>query len=323
MTGNAGGESRLGAGRRRQQTMRMAVTGSTGLIGTEIVSYFTSQGHEVSRIVRPGTRVNDALPRIHWDVDRQEIEAGKLEGLDIVIHLAGAGLAAAQWTPHYKDVIRESRARGTVLISDTVASLQRPPKVFFSASAVGYYGSADYDEVVDETHPMGSGFLPEVCDLWEKGTESARVRGLRTVIMRFGAVLSRRGGLLARILPLFRLGLGGKAGSGKQPMSWITLAEIPCIIEFILANEHISGPVNCVAPECVTNGEFAKILGGMLHRPALFAVPAFVVESVCGEEMAREMVLNGARVVPRYLKDSGYAFLGPAIRVGLAKALYG
>ncbi len=304
--------------------MRIAVSGSTGLIGSEIVRYFRGKGHEVIRIIRPVTKLKKTESRvILWDIEKENINASLLEGFDAIIHLAGANIASAQWTSRYKEIIRESRIRGTTFLSDTLARLKIPPKVFFCASAVGYYGTHDNSTIVDESFPLGTGFLAEVCDLWEKSAESARVKGIRTVHLRFGMVLSRWGGALARMLSFFRFGLGGKIGSGRQPVSWITLEEIPHIIEFIFQKENMQGPVNITSPEPVTNAEFSKLLAAMLHRPCLFPLPGFLAESIFGEEMARELILNGVRAIPRYLMDEGYSFQYPGIRAGLAKAIFG
>lgn len=248
------------------------------------------------------------------------MDTSALEDHDAVIHLAGENIAGGRWTDKRKALIRESRIRSTSLLCKTLAGLNRPPRTLLSASAVGYYGNRDPDETLDESSMSGSGFLAEVCREWECATAPAQVAGIRVVHMRFGTVLSPPGGALAKMLPIFKLGLGGKVGSGKQIMSWIALDEIPAAVFHALSSEIPSGPVNFVSPNPVSNAEFTRILGQVLARPTIFPLPAFAARLMFGE-MADELLLGGARVVPRRLKESGYPFIHSDLEQALKQML--
>jgi hypothetical protein len=300
-------------------SLRIAITGSTGLIGTKLVEYFGQKGHRLTRIVRPGR--HEDLPNIvYWDIRKMTMDREKLEGHDAVIHLAGAGIAEHRWSPQYKKEIMDSRLKGTELLVNALQQLQDPPKVLLCASAMGFYGNDRMDSPKDESAPPGEGFLSDVCRAWEKAAEPAETAGIRVVTLRTTTVLSERGGALAKMLPVFKLGLGGKLGRGEQPFSWICLEEIPHIISYLIDHEDIRGPVNLAAPSTVTNAEFTKILGDVLRRPVIFPVPAFGLRLLFGE-MGEELLLNGVHVVPRRLRESGYGFKYPDLRTTLQAAL--
>jgi uncharacterized protein (TIGR01777 family) len=295
---------------------RIVITGSSGLIGRELANFLMSGGHRVDRLVRreaaPGTT------EIRWDPARGEIDAEALEGADAVVHLAGENIGARRWTAPVKAAILRSRVDGTALLSETLARLSRPPRVLISASAMGYYGSRG-DEAVTERAGPGDGFLPDVCKAWEAATGPAEQAGIRVVKLRTGLVVSGRGGALARMLPVFRMGLGGVLGSGRQVVSWIGLDDLLGAILHLIFSD-VSGPVNTVSPGVVTNADFTKILGRVLRRPTLLRVPGFVVRSVFGE-MGRTLLLEGARVEPGALRSSGFRFLEPGLEGALRAEL--
>lgn len=298
--------------------MRVAITGSSGLIGGALVEDLRASGHTISRLVRREVSQGGPEPLIHWSPERGTIDAAALEGHDAVVHLAGEPIFGL-WTANKKQKIRESRLRGTTLLARTIAGLKRPPSVLLSASAIGFYGDRPADEVVTEQSPPGAGFLAEVAQEWEAAAEPARAV-CRVVHPRMGLVLTRRGGALQVMLPLFRAGLGGKLGSGKQMWSWVTLADVIGAMRHAIDSAAISGPMNVTAPNPVTNEEFTRVLARALNRPALFAVPAFAAR-LAMREMADEMLLSGVRAVPRKLEESGYAFRHPQLAVGLAEVL--
>lgn len=296
--------------------MRIVVTGSTGLVGSRLVPTLKSKGHEVFRLVRH--KPNDAT-EIYWDPGEGTLSGVDLEGLDAVIHLAGENLAEGRWTDEKKKRIRESRVQGTTLLSETLASLNRKPQVLVSASAVGIYGSRG-DEILTEQSASGSDFLSEVCREWELATQPAAQAGIRVVNMRFGVILSREGGALKKMLFPFRMGVGGKLGSGKQYMSWVAIEDAVGAIEHALERDSLRGPVNVVAPGAATNYEFTKALGHALSRPTIFPVPAFAARLVFGE-MADATLLASQRVEPERLKESGYIFKYAELKDALRHAL--
>lgn len=300
--------------------MRIAVTGSTGLVGESVVSYFRSAGCQVTRLVRPGKGMSLAVDRdvIAWDPVSKKMDASLLEGYDAVIHLAGANIAQQRWTLSYKKLILSSRVEGTQFLSEVISNLENPPRVLLSASAIGYYGYITPPTCVDESSNMGIGFLAEVCEQWEKASQSAQREGIRVVRTRFGVVLSRKGGALAKMLPVFRLGLGGKLGSGRQMISWIALEEIPRIMEHLIHKEDISGPVNVVTPNPVSNEGFTKVLAGCLNRKAILPVPSFMIRWLLGE-MGQALLLDGAAVLPKRLMESGYVFRSPDLESALGE----
>lgn len=295
--------------------MKVAVTGATGLVGSALVPVLATAGHEVVRLVR-------AMPTaggdIHWDPAAGRLDAASLEGLDAVVHLAGERITG-RWTAAKKARIRSSRVQGTRLLAETLARLTRPPKALVCASAVGYYGERG-TEVVREESPPGAGFLAEVCREWEAAARPAAEKGIRVVHLRIGVVLSAAGGALALMLTPFKLGLGGRVGSGRQYMSWIAIDDLAGIIPHALTNESLRGPVNAVAPQPVTNLEFTKTLGRVLGRPTIFPMPAFAARLAFGE-MADELLLASTRVEPARLIASGYKFRAPELEAALRRLL--
>lgn len=293
-------------------TLKVAITGATGLIGRALVPFLTTGGHEVTRLVRR----RDALAPgdTYWNPERGEIDAAALDGVDAVINLAGETLSE-RWTPAHKRAIRDSRVKGTALLARTLAGLPNPPKVFISVSAVGYYGDGG-DRILDESSPAGTDFLATVARDWEAAAEPAAQRGIRVVHPRMGVVLAAHGGILERLLPPFKLGMGGKLGSGAQWMSWIALDDLIGALHFLLFTPSLSGPVNVTSPNPVTNAGLAKTLGHVLGRPAIAAVPSLVLKLTFGE-MADTMLLAGQRVLPRKLEAAGFEFRHPKLEEAL------
>src|SRR6185436_11114134 len=296
--------------------MKILVSGSHGLVGTALVKSLEAAGHEVFSLVRyaPHTKTE-----IEWSPDRYSIALARIEGFDAVVSLAGESIAEGRWTEDKKRRIRESRVKGTKLLGDALANLTVPPKTFICASAIGYYGSSG-DDILTEDSPAGDDFLAHVCSEWEQATALATEKGIRVVNTRFGVVLDTKGGALAKMLGPFRLGLGGKVGSGKQWMSWIALADVVEGIKFALAKDSLQGPVNFVAPNPVTNAEFTKTLGKALSRPTLFPIPAFGVRLLFGE-MGEALLLGSQRVAPKRLMAEGYQFQYVQLDAALAKIL--
>ena len=300
--------------------MNIAITGSTGLIGNAVTEYFRGLGHTITRICRVDSDVSPDETVIQWDIKSGNIDTARLAGQDAIIHLAGANIVAQKWSTEYKEEIYNSRINGTRLLCQTLVKFKFLPKIFLSASAVGFYGVHSSSDHLDESSSVGIDFLSGVCDQWEKATRSAQQAGIRVVHMRFGVVLSSKGGALAKMLPPFKLGLGGPIGSGRQMMSWIALDEIPLIIKHLIDNENISGIVNVVSPGAVSNYEFTKILGKTIHRPTIFPLPPFVVKYLFGE-MGETLLLGGQRVLPKQLIDSGYEFKYPSLEEALRTCL--
>jgi uncharacterized protein (TIGR01777 family) len=298
--------------------MKLLISGSHGLVGTALVKSLEAEGHEIFRLVRhaPGSD-----SEIEWSPDRYSIALARLEGFDAVVHLAGENIASGRWDEEKKRKIRESRVKGTKLLSDALANLARSPKTLISASAVGYYGNRG-DELLTETSSPGDDFLAGVCVEWENATAHAAEKGIRVVNTRFGVILDSEGGALAKMLTPFRMGLGGKIGSGKQWMSWIALDDVVGAIRLALTKETLRGPVNFVAPHPVPNAEFTKALGKALSRPTLFPIPAFGARLVFGE-MADALLLSSQRVDAKRLKEAGYQFLFPQLEGALKHVLSG
>lgn len=297
--------------------MKVLITGASGFVGSALVPFLTSEGHFVVRLVRAAPAPGRS--EVSWDPGRGTIDLDALEGMDAAVHLAGENIAARPWTIDGKRRIRESRVGGTRLLCESFARLARPPKALVCASAVGYYGDRGH-EMLREDSPPGRGFLAEVCREWEAASEAAERKGIRVVRLRIGMVLSPTGGALARMLGVFRAGLGGRVGSGEQYMSWIALDDLVGAVDHALRTASLEGPVNAVAPRPVTNREFAKTLGRVLGRPAVVPVPAFAVRVVLGE-MADELLLASARVQPDRLLLSGYAFRHPGLEGALRHLL--
>jgi uncharacterized protein (TIGR01777 family) len=293
--------------------MIIAVSGSTGLVGSALVSVLEARGDLVRCLVRQP--VKDADREIRWDPAAGKIDAAELNGLDAVVHLAGENIAGQRWTEDFKRKIIESRTRSTKLLAESLAALDMKPATMVSASATGYYGNRG-DEVVDELAPSGNGFLAEVCREWEAAAEPAHDAGIRLVKLRIGPVLSPKGGALAKMLPPFKMGVGGVIGSGRQYFSWIALDDLVAAILFALDTESLVGPVNAVAPDAVTNREFTKTLGRVLGRPTIFPMPAFAARLAFGE-MADEMLIGGVRVAPHELVKAGFPFAYPELEPAL------
>jgi len=300
--------------------MNIAITGSTGLIGTAVTGYFRGLGHTVTRICRPDSKIPPEESVIQWDIRSKNARTPNFTRQDVFIHLAGANIAAQKWSAEYKEEIHNSRIDGTRVLCQLLAEFKFPPKVICCASAVGFYGNCAPSDNVDESSAIGHDFLSGVCDQWEKSTQSAQKAGIRIIHLRFGVVLSPKGGALAKMLLPFKLGLGGPIGSGKQMMSWIALDEIPQIIKHLIESENISGAVNIVSPGAVSNGEFTKVLGKVIHRPTIFPLPSFAVKSLFGE-MGETLLLGGQKVVPKKLMDSGYVFKYPSLEEALRVCL--
>lgn len=294
--------------------MRIAVTGASGLIGSALVPTLHAHGHQVLRFVRQPPAAPDEAS---WDPAERRLDPAALAGVDAVIHLAGAGVADRPWTAGYRRAILASREDGTVTVSTAIADAGVP--VLLSASAIGWYGDTG-DTPTDETAPPGSGFLADVARRWEAATAPAQASGARVVHLRTGLVLSRRGGALGRVLPLFRLGLGGRLGSGRQYVSFISLVDELRAIRFLLGAGDVAGPVNLTAPHPVTNAEYTQTLAHALHRPARLAVPGALLRAVLGD-FAREGLLAGQRILPRRLTEAGFAFEHPDVDAAIRAAL--
>jgi hypothetical protein len=297
--------------------MHLIVTGSTGLVGSAATRRLAAAGHRVRRAVR--SRPAPGSDDIFWDPAAGVLDPASLGGVEAAVHLAGESIAGGRWTAQKKARIRDSRARGTRLLSETLARLPKRPRVLVCASAVGYYGDRG-SEVVTERSVPGRGFLAEVCRDWEAASAPASAAGIRVVTLRCGVVLSPSGGMLGKLLLPFRLGLGGRVGGGGQYMSWIELDDLVRVIEHALAAESLSGAVNAVAPHPVTNLEFTRTLGRVLSRPTIFPLPAFAARSALGE-MADELLLSSARVEPQRLLESGFVFQHPTLESALRHVL--
>jgi uncharacterized protein (TIGR01777 family) len=296
--------------------MRILVTGSNGMIGHALLAFLSADGHKVVTLTRSKS---DATGRhILWDPDAGIIDKDDLEDFEAVIHLAGESIVG-RWTPEKKARILESRAKGTRLLCETLAQLRSRPMVLVSASAVGYYGDRG-DEVLDEESSAGSLFLSQVAKAWEDATEAAASNGIRVVNLRIGFVLSKDGGGLATMLLPFKLGIGGRVGSGRQYLSWIAIDDLVGAISHAILADSLRGPVNAVAPHPVTNQEFTDTLGSVLWRPTIFPLPAFAARMVMGE-MADELLLASARINPTRLLASGYKFRFPELKGALRHVL--
>lgn len=296
-----------------QPRQRILVSGSSGLVGSALCSFLSGAGHTVYRLVRRAPRT--PLERF-WDPARELLDPAVFEGIDAVVHLGGIGIAERRWSPAQKAAIRTSRVQPTALISRTLAGLtERAPRVALFASAVGFYGETGAQEVTEESS-AGSGFLPEVCAAWESASQPLEATAIRRVLLRIATVLSPRGGALARMLPPFQAGIGGRLGSGAQYMSWIALTDLLGVIEHALCCEQVQGPINCCAPQAVTNAEFTTTLGRVLRRPTVLPVPAAALRLLFGK-LADALLLGSSRVVPAALQRQGYQFLLPELEAAL------
>lgn len=301
--------------------MDVLVTGASGFIGSALLPALRSAGHRPIVAVR-GRNVPTGVDGISWDPDAGTIDRGALEGIDGVVHLAGVGIGDARWTDERKQLIVESRTRGTRLLAETLAALDAKPSVLVSASAVGYYGDRG-DTVLTEVSTPGKDFLARVCEQWEAAAQPAATAGIRLVNTRTGIVLGTEGGVLQRLLLPFRLGIGGRQGSGRQYMSWIALEDTVGAILHALTTTTLQGPVNVTAPNPVTNGEFAKTLGRVLHRPTLLPTPLLPLRLRFGDELVEHLLLASQRVLPEALQAGGFDFahttLEDALRAILQK----
>jgi uncharacterized protein (TIGR01777 family) len=297
--------------------MDVVISGSTGLIGTALRKELAATGHRpIGLVRRPPERGEDAIA---WDPSKGEIDAASVEGVDAVVHLAGAGIGDKRWSDAYKREVLESRTDPTRLLATTLAGLDRPPSVLISGSAIGIYGDRG-GEVLTESSAPGDLFLSEVCTAWEAAAEPATEAGIRVAFSRTSIVLSRRGGALPKLLPLFKLGLGGRMGSGRQWWSWISIADEIRALTWLLDHD-MAGPVNLAAPNPVTNAEFSQVLGRVLHRPSVLPVPSFGPKFLRGAELANELLFASQRVEPKALRDSGFTFSQPDLEGALRVVL--
>lgn len=298
--------------------MKIVIAGASGLVGSALIPSLRAAGHDVLRLVRgAGARAPDEIP---WQPESGEIDSARLEGIDACINLAGENVGAGRWTAARREAILRSRVDATRTLVGAIGRLTRKPAVLLNASAVGFYGDRG-DEVLTETSGIGHGFLPEVCLAWETHANGAARLGTRVAMLRFGVILARGGGALAKMLPLFRLGLGGRLGAGQQWMSWIAMEDVMGVIQHALVNSGCAGPINVVAPRAVTNAEFTRALAGALHRPAFLPVPAWALRAVVGRGMADEALLGSTRVAPQRLEETGYAFRHSTIHTALHAVL--
>jgi uncharacterized protein len=299
--------------------MKIIVSGASGLVGTALTKSLHAEGHTVLRLVRKRTPKEVTSAEIRWDPLSAQVDVPALEGADAVVHLSGANVSKGRWTSARKGVLCSSRLDSTRILVDSLARLRRKPRVFISASAVGYYGNRG-DEILTESVGPGSDFLSHLARDWEAEAMRASQSGMRTVILRFGVILSSEGGALPEIIRPFKFGVGGRLGSGRQWMSWIALPDAVDIIESSMANAEWNGPLNAVAPEPVRNSEFAQIVGRVLRRPAILPVPAFMLRLALGE-MADALLLSSQRAIPERLLQSGYAFKLPDLEAALRTML--
>lgn len=288
--------------------MKILVTGSTGLVGRALVSALAKEGHSVCRLVRPGTNANDDAGgfNVAWNPATGEL-GGAAVGPDAVVNLAGASIGDGRWTPKRKEELRASRVGTTRALMEAIGRMNAKPSVFISASAIGYYGNRGDAELSEESS-AGDDFLAGIAKEWEAEALRAEAWRTRVVLARFGIILAKQGGALAKMLTLFRLGLGGRLGSGKQWMSWVALHDVIEILKMAIMNSALSGPLNVVAPQPVTNLEFTKTLGSALGRPTIFPAPPFALRLALGQEMADALLLASQRVIPKKLIALKYVF---------------
>jgi len=299
--------------------LKILISGGSGLVGAALTSAARADGHTVCHLVRPGGQT--AQGDVRWNPLAAQVDVPAMEGFDAVVHLSGASIAGERWSSKRKNVLRSSRLDSTRVLVDALTHLNRPPSVFICASATGYYGNRG-DEVLTESSGYGNDFLAILCRAWEGEAARAAAAGIRTVITRFGVVLSAHGGALPRMLTPFKFGAGGRLGSGKQWMSWIALEDVVRVLRTAIDDARWNGPVNLVSPEPVRNSEFTRVLASVLHRPAIFPAPAFALRLALGE-MADALLLSSQRALPECLQQYGYAFryenLEPALHAILVK----
>ncbi|MBZ5662230.1 MAG: TIGR01777 family oxidoreductase [Acidobacteriia bacterium] len=303
--------------------MRILVSGSTGFLGTAAIEALEHDGHTIARLMRPQTSRHKtpggAEQAVAWDPVAGTFDAAAAEGADALVHLAGASIADGRWNVSRKNLLRTSRIDATRHLMGALGKLQRPPRVIVGASAVGYYGSRG-DETLGETSAPGNDFLAALCQEWERETARGAEFGARVVGLRFGIILAAHGGALPQMMTPIKLGVGGRLGTGRQWMSWVTLEETVRVVQFALANAGLTGPVNVVAPNPVQNSEFTRVLARTLHRPALFPAPAFALRLALGE-MADGLLLSSQKVTPAKLVNAGFQFLQPELAGALGKVL--
>jgi uncharacterized protein (TIGR01777 family) len=302
---------------RLEVQLDVAITGASGLIGTALAARLRTEGHRPISVVRRPVRAGEDA--VEWAPSAGRIDAASLEGIDAVVHLAGAGIGDKRWSADYKAEVLDSRVGPTRLLATTLASLDRPPSVLVSGSAIGYYGDRGSERLTEDS-PPGDLFLSRVCKEWEAAAAPAADAGIRVAVARTGVVLARDGGALPKLLPLFRLGLGGRLGSGKQWWSWISIDDETAALQWLLDHD-VAGPVNLAAPGSTTNAEFTKALGRVLHRPTLLPVPAFGPRLLRGRQLADELLFASQRVVPAALTAAGFRFAHPDLDDALAAAL--
>jgi len=293
--------------------MKIAIAGSSGLVGSALIPTLRADGAAVTRLVRGAPKADE----IEWHPNQVELNRLSLEGFDVIVNLAGENVAGSRWTDDQKRKIRDSRVSGTHLLSEAIARMNAKPAAFICASATGIYGDRD-DETLDEQSDSGGGFLAGVCREWETACEPASKAGVRVVNLRFGPILAREGGMLAKLLTPFKMGMGGKVGSGKQYISWVSLDDSVSAVKLAINDQNIRGPLNIVSPNPVTNEEFTKALGHVLNRPTALAVPAFAARLAFGE-MADEMLLSSQKVLPKKLTAAGFQFRYPELEPALKK----
>ena len=293
--------------------MKIAIAGASGLVGSALIPALARDGAAITRLVRHAPKAGE----IEWHPNHDEVSPKSLEDFAVVINLAGENLASGRWTDDHKRKIRDSRVSGTHLLSEAIAKLETEPRVFVCASATGIYGDRD-DEVLDEQSESGGGFLAGVCREWEKACEPATKAGIRVVNLRFGPILAREGGMLAKLLTPFKMGMGGKVGTGRQYISWVALDDAVSAIKLAINDQSMQGPLNVVSPHPVTNEELTKTLGHVLNRPTALAMPAFAARLAFGE-MADEMLLVSQRVMPKKLTSAGFQFQFPELERAIKK----
>ncbi len=297
--------------------MRILISGGSGLVGTALTGELRHAGHTLNRLVRPGGA--GAPGDVGWDPISGKIETAGLEGVDAVVHLAGASIASGRWTESRKRLLRTSRVDATRHLVNGLERLARPPKVFVAASAIGYYGNRG-DELLTEASEPGNDFLALLARDWEAESQRAEQRGIRTVRLRFGVILSARGGALPQMMLPFKMGVGGRLGTGEQWISWISLPDVVRLARHALENSELGGAVNAVAPSPVRNEEFTRIIARVLRRPALFPAPAFALRLALGE-MADALLLASQRVIPARMQAQNYGFLHPELETALRAVL--
>jgi uncharacterized protein (TIGR01777 family) len=297
--------------------LKILISGSSGLVGSFLAGYLTAKGHEIFRLVRDPKKRKTG--DIFWDPVASQLDVRQMKSCHAVIHLAGENLANRLWTKKQKILIRNSRVVSTQFLAKTISHMTEPKPIFLCASATGFYGDRG-DEVLDEQSAPGKGFLAEVVREWEAATDEAKNAGVRVVNLRFGVILSRQGGILGRLLPVFRFGLGGKLGNGRQYMPWIVLDDVAGAVDFCLHHSEISGPVNIVAPELITNDQFTQLLAALISRPAFFRIPAGLLRALLGE-MADELFFSSTRVEPKVLRAMSYHYRYPQLRTALRSVL--